>query len=149
KTIVTLTADVTGTVTWDNVVVVGNGHSVVPTGSLVIRNSLVTGLSGISGTLSDADIEGSIFEDTGPLNLAFGSGTVIINQNEFRANNRLRFVASDPSVPMMLSFVAGGTNLKRFQGNRVGAGQLRFAGQNWLIGGDTDDQSNILIGPRV
>src|SRR5262249_53870441 len=68
KSTITLTSDVTGTVTWDNVIVVGNGHSVAPTGSLVIKNSLVTGVAGIAGTVNDADIEGSIFEDSGPVN---------------------------------------------------------------------------------
>ena len=62
-----LTGDVSGAVNWDNVIVVGNGHAVTPTGSLVIHNSLVTGISGLSGTVTDVDIEGSIFEDSGEL----------------------------------------------------------------------------------
>jgi hypothetical protein len=109
----------------------------------------VTGVAGISGSVTDADIEGSIFEDSGALTLTVGNGTVVIKNNEFRANNRLTFVADDPQVPFIFTFTGNGTNQKLFQGNRVGAGQSGFAGQNWLIGGDTDDQSNIFIGPRA
>jgi Bacterial Ig domain len=148
KSTVTLSADVIGTVSWDNVIVEGNGHAVTASGSLLIRNSLVTGLGGFGGSVTDATIEGSIFEDTGPINLTVGSGTVSIKNNEFRANNRLTFEASNPSVPFMITLRGSGANLKLFQGNRVGAGQTSFGGQNWLVGGDTDAQSNVFIGPR-
>jgi hypothetical protein len=152
KSVVTLTADVNGPVNWDNVIVVGNGHAVTATGDLVIHNSLVTGLAapttaGLSGTVNSIDIEGSIFEDSGALNLT-SSGAITITGNEFRANNRLKFVASDPSVPFEITVHGNGSGTKLFQGNRVGAGQLSFNGDSWLIGGDTDDASNIFIGPR-
>ena len=38
---------------------------------------------------------------------------------------------------------------KFFQGNRVFKGATEFNGKNWLIGGDSDAESNILIGIRV
>jgi hypothetical protein len=148
KPTVNLGGDLVGNVSWDNVIVVGNGHAVTASGSLVIRNSLVTGLSRLSGSVSDAAIEGSIFEDTGALDLTLGSGTVAIKDNEFRANNRLAFAAGNPAVPFIITLRGSGTNLKTFQGNRVGAGQTSFGGQNWLVGGDTDAQSNVFIGPR-
>lgn len=148
KSTVTLNSDLNGTVSWNNVIVVGNGHSVTASGSLVITNSLVTGLSGLTGSVSDADIEGSIFEDTGALDLTLGAGAVTIANNEFRANNRLTFVADDPSVPFIATFRGSGGAQKTFQGNRVGAGQLKFTGSNWLIGGDSDDKSNVFMGPR-
>ena len=149
KTTVTLTADVTGTVSWNNVIVVGNGHAVSPSGSLVIKDSLITGVSGVRGSVTDADVEGSIFEDSGRVDLTLGAGAVKMANNEFRANNRLTFDASDPSVPVILNLVGSGSNTKLFQGNRVGAGIMQFAGQKWLIGGDTDAQSNVFIGPRT
>jgi hypothetical protein len=149
KTTMSLSANVSGAVNWDNVIVVGNGHSVTASGALVIRNSLVTGVSGISGTVSSATIEGSIFEDTGATNLTLGSGAASIKNNEWRANNRLTFVADNPGVPFIASFNGSGTTMKVFQGNRVGAGQTNFDGSNWLIGGDTDDASNVFIGPRT
>src|SRR5262245_1853732 len=149
KTTVSLSANVSGPVNWDNVIVVGNGRSVTASGTLTIRNSLVTGISGISGTVSDATITGSIFEDSGQINLNLGNGTATIKGNEWRANNRLTFVASDPSVPFIVSFNGNGSSTKLFQGNRVGAGQTSFDGQNWLIGGDTDDLGNVFMGPRA
>jgi hypothetical protein len=148
KPTLTLTADHSGTVNWDSVVVVGNGHAVTASGSLLIRNSLVTGLRALGGSVSDAAIEGSIFEDTGPIDLTLGNGTVAIRNNEFRANNRLTFSAGDPAVPFILALRGDGANLKVFQGNRVGAGQSSFGGRNWLIGGDTDADGNVFIGPR-
>ncbi|HEY2410042.1 MAG TPA: Ig-like domain-containing protein [Polyangiaceae bacterium] len=150
KTIVSLDdSNSSGTINWNNVLVIGNGKQVNASGGLVIKNSLITGVAGITGSVDSADIEDSLFEDDGLINLTLGSGAVTINRNEFRANNRLSFVPDDPSVPFILSLTGSGTNQKLFQGNRVGAGQLGFAGQNWLIGGDTDKQSNVLIGPRT
>ncbi|HEY7375292.1 MAG TPA: Ig-like domain-containing protein [Polyangia bacterium] len=149
KTMMTLSANVNGAVNWDNVIVVGNGKSVTASGALVIRNSLVTGVAGITGTVSSATVEGSIFEDTGAMSLTLGSGTASIKNNEWRANNRLTFVADDPSVPFIASFNGSGTAMKVFQGNRVGAGQTKFDGSSWLVGGDTDDASNVFIGPRT
>src|SRR6185369_9997852 len=83
------------------------------------------------------------------VDLTLGNGATTIKNNEFRANNRLTFVASNPSVPFILSLHGGGSGMKLFQGNRVGAGQMDFGGQNWLIGGDTDDESNVFMGPRA
>src|SRR5262249_14537061 len=76
KPLMNLTANVTGAVNWSNVTVVGNGHSVTASGSLVIKNSLVTGLSGFTGNVSDAAIEGNVFEDSGLINLTLGNGAV-------------------------------------------------------------------------
>jgi len=48
------------------------------------------------------------------------------------------------------AFTGSSSGAKVFAGNRVGAGWVSFdRSQNWLIGGDTDADSNILIGPRV
>ena len=67
KTVKMLSADFSGNVDWEDVIVVGNGHAVTATGSLIIRNSLVTGLSGLSGSVDAAAIEGSSFEDSGAM----------------------------------------------------------------------------------
>ena len=148
KATITLNGDVSGTVNWSDAIVVGNGFTVRPSGSLVIRNSLITGVAGIQGSVSDAAIEGTIFEDVGRVDLTLGGGPVKIASNEFRANNRLTFVAHDPDVPVILNLVGNSGNTKLFQGNRVGAGITRFGGQQWLIGGDTDAHSNVVMGPR-
>jgi hypothetical protein len=153
KTTLTLTADVAGPVSWNNVFVVGNGHVVTASGAVTIKDSIVTGLgtmttAGITGTSSALDIEGSIFENTGAVELDL-SGDAVIKGNEFRANNLLTFVASDPDAAPVIQLSGKSTALKYFQANRVGAGRVVFHGSsNWLVGGDTDDLSNIVIGPR-
>jgi hypothetical protein len=147
---ITLSGDTTmATLAWDNVAVKGNGGRLMVSGTLTIRNSLVTGLGQIMGSVSNVVIEDSIFEDTGSLNLTL-SGTATVSRNELRANNRLTFVANNPEVPNVITLSGSrNTNAKVFQGNRVGAGRVIFSNtSNWLIGGDTDELGNILIGPR-
>lgn len=49
------------------------------------------------------------------------------------------------------SFVAKGNSraLKRFQANLVTRGKISFTAPNWLVGGDEDAESNLLIGLRI
>ena len=51
----------------------------------------------------------------------------------------------------MPCFVARGRSpvRKLFQANRIYRSQARFAAPNWLVGGDTDADSNLCIGIRV
>jgi len=153
-TTLTLTDDVTGNVEWDHLVVVGNGHVVRPNGTVTITNSLVLGLgsptsNGIEGTASALDIENSVFESTGAIDLALTGAAVVID-NEFRSNNLLTFEASNPDAVPILTLSGESSAEKLFQGNRIAAGRLVFETTNhWLIGGDTDDETNILMGPRA
>jgi hypothetical protein len=58
-------------------------------------------------------------------------------------------VANNPDMSPV--FIAKGSSsaAKVFQGNRIGTGIVKFDGMhNWLIGGDTDEDGNILKGPR-
>ncbi len=48
-----------------------------------------------------------------------------------------------------MEFAGASSGAKTFAGNNVGAGWVRFGSPNWTIGGSTDADSNILIGPRV
>lgn len=154
KATISLSGDVSGTVTWDNKIVLGNGHAVKPNGAVTITNSLVIGLGsptadGIVGTASALDIEGSVFEATGAVDLTLTGGATFSN-NEFRANNLLTFDASDPDAAPIITLSGKTAAAKLFQGNRIGAGRLIFDNtSHWLIGGDGDAQSNILIGPRA
>lgn len=155
---------------WTNVAVRGNGHSVSVSGKLTIKNSLITGLgsltivdpsnadansavmvTGLTGKLTgDVIISDSIFEGTGALELAIdGTGAVAIVNNEFRANNFVKFVPSKPDASPVIDLSGRNVSAKVFQGNRIGSGIVRFDGMsNWLIGGETDAKSNILMGPR-
>ena len=153
KTILSLDADVAGNVNWNNLIVIGNGHIVRPNGTLTIKDSVVTGLgsptsAGISGVTTALDIENTVFEATGAVTLTVTNGATVSN-NEFRSNNLLAFDASNPDVPPILTLSGDTQATKLFQGNRIGAGRLVFDGtSHWLIGGDSDAQGNILIGPR-
>ena len=171
KTAVDLSADMTYTdLNWTNVAVRGNGHTVTVRGKLTVRNSLITGLGsttivdpsnadpntvvmvpGMTGVLTgDVDIQDSVFEATGALHLALsGNGDTVIQNNKFRANNFIKFVPSRPDASSVLEVSGRSAGRKRFEGNRIGAGLVRFERTSgWRIGGDTDAQSNILIGPR-
>jgi hypothetical protein len=171
KTLVDLKEDTKFTdLNWTNVAVRGNGHTITVAGKLTITNSLITGLGtmtivdpsnadpntvvmigGISGNLTgDVQIEDSLFEATGSMNLNIaGKGNVSIRNNEFRANNFIKFVPSKPEASPVIQLSGKNSTKKLFQGNRIGAGILRFDGtSNWQIGGDADAQSNIMIGPR-
>ena len=160
QTIIDLTADQSGPVAWSNAIVNGNGHAVTAVGSLSIKNCFVTGLGslttdGIVGSsLTSVDIEDSIFEDTGELNLSLASGAdAKFLNNEFRANDRIPIEAGAGNesgiYPHIRISFGGAAGRKIFQGNRVGAGSVFFLhSPNWLVGGDTDAQGNIFMGPR-
>ena len=153
KTTLTLSADATGSVNWNNLIVIGNGHQVRPNGSVTIKDSMVIGLGtatsdGISGTATALDIENSVFEASGAVTLTVTNGATVSN-NEFRSNDLLTFEASNPDVPPILTLSGKTAATKLFQGNRIGAGRLVFSNtSHWLIGGESDATSNILIGPR-
>ena len=156
---------------WTDAVVEGNGFRVrsAPgwTGNVRIRNSFVTGLAvtgsviptpvtapeeGIEVATSGGGVEivDSIFEWTGALSLRVdGAGGLTVTGNEFRANNFIPFVSWQPERSPILTFRGNATGAKRLQGNRIGAGIVLVDGMSdWLIGGDTDAESNLLIGPR-
>lgn len=72
----------------------------------------------------------------------------------FRNNNVLdnSLVAIDKDIAKSAHcFVARGNSRERklFQGNRVTRGKVVFQAPNWLVGGDSDADSNILIGLRI
>ncbi|MEO8673036.1 MAG: right-handed parallel beta-helix repeat-containing protein [Tahibacter sp.] len=152
-TLLNLNADLSGPIAWDHRYIVGNGHVVTGSTSIAITDSLVTGLgstsvTGLAASAPAVTIERTIFEDTAYVDVS-ASSTATIRDNEFRANNRLRFVPSDPDASPILRLRGTSTGAKVFQGNRIGAGRLVFDGtRHWLVGGDTDAQGNVIIGPR-
>lgn len=163
--VVNLTSDLilTGNtdLNWIDTTVTGNGHRVIATsgytGKVTIRNSFVTGLAnfdhqiGIDVTTQGAvEITGSIFEATAPLRLVVnGSAPVTISRNEFRSTNYVTFVSADPTKSPILSLAGNTSGAKVLQGNNIAAGIVLITGMsNWQIGGLTDRDGNILIGPR-
>jgi hypothetical protein len=145
---------------WEDAVVTGNDHTVrsAPgwTGSVVIRNSFVTGLGAIASPGIDVTtsaggvtIAGSVFEGTGALLATVqGAGGIAVTGSEFRANNRIEFVPSNPDRSPVLSFTGPTTGSTVFQGNRVASGRVVFSRLAGVVVGGTGDQGNVLIGPR-
>jgi hypothetical protein len=147
--------------TWNNVVVKGNGFKVRSSdgwsGKVQINDSFVTGLGdfGVAGidvaTVRDVNVTNTVFDATGSLNVRVdGKGSLNVVGNEFRANNKIAFEPSNPDMSPVFHATGSTSGTKRFSANRVGAGIVEFfAMSDVLIGGDTDNDSNILIGPRA
>lgn len=157
---------------WKDAIVKGNGHKVTSTSSwtgyLIIRNSLVTGLAVAGNAIPDSvnsltpgievttnggsvTIEHSIFEWTGADYFTVnGAGTVSIKYNEFRANAYIGYVSWNPDRSPFMQIKGNCTGRKVFAGNNVGAGFLSIKGMSkWLVGGNSDAETNVFIGPRM
>lgn len=145
---------------WEDAVVTGNDHTVRSaagwTGSVIIRNSFVTGLGAITSPGIDVTtsggavtIAGSVFEGTGAVFATLqGAGGIAVTGNEFRANNRIEFVPNNPERSPVLSFTGPTTGTTIFQGNRVASGRVVFSRVAGVVVGGPGDQGNVLIGPR-
>lgn len=95
-------------------------------------------------------IEHCIFDECASVSINNGDkSTAAFLHNTILANSRAP-VSKDigDSRP---SFHARGNSPepKRFQGNRIYKASAEFESPNWLIGGDTDRESNHLVGHRV
>lgn len=146
---------------WSDAVVVGNGYRVTAAegyhGPISVVNAFVTGLGNYSSPGMDVTTEGpvtlenTIFEATAPMHFVVNdSADVTIRKNEFRANNFVTYVASNPDATPVLQFAGNTTGAKVFAGNNVAAGYLWIQGMSeWQIGGLTATDSNVFIGPRV
>ena len=107
-----------------------------------------------SGTVT---LEDSIFDSSNTIAISqTGTGTASIRRNLFRSNMRQPIGAmpdayqTDGASYPVIQFSGSSTGAKVFAGNNIGAGwMLMTRTQSWLVGGDTDADSNILIGPRV
>jgi hypothetical protein len=95
-------------------------------------------------------LENCVFDECAAIHVQNdGESTSNIRGNVFKENTLARADKDiDKSLPC---FVALGKSRARklFQANHVYRSQARFAGANWLIGGDSDADSNICIGIRI
>jgi hypothetical protein len=113
------------------------GIDVTTTKTLTLQNCIVDGCGTISLTLD-------------------GTNTASVSSNEFRSNMLMplsqypdEYYGDQSSFPA-IKLLGDSTGQKVFRANNMGAGWLRMTGvNNWVIGGDTDAQENIFIGPRV
>ncbi|MBS1827263.1 MAG: Ig-like domain-containing protein [Acidobacteria bacterium] len=144
----------------------GNGYQIRSatgfTGSLNITNCDIRNLGtasipAISVTAAGSgsvQITNNTFDSYGRINLAANDQSQItIRANEFRANT-LVAVGSQPAntstqtIPV-ISITGTSTAQHYFQGNNIGLSTVVFdRTRNWLIGGSTDADSNILMGVR-
>jgi hypothetical protein len=107
-------------------------------------------------TAGNVVIEDSIFDTSNTVSVSLGGTcTASVQRNTFRSNMRMPLgqfpdaSISPPSYPV-LQFAGASTGAKVFAGNNVGAGWADFGGTSqWVIGGSTDADSNVLIGPRA
>lgn len=113
--------------------------------------------AGIDVTTTGAvTIEDSTIDTSNTVALTLnGTATASIRRNLFRSNMRNPIgqgpdsAGTGPSFPAV-RFGGASTGAKVFAGNNVAAGWASFQSvKSWVVGGDLDEDSNILIGPRV
>jgi hypothetical protein len=152
----------------------GNGHRIRTagtwTGSVRIRHCDVRGLGAPATLSADGSRIGTEFP---ALDLTSGgTGSVVIEHCDFdgcaavhvrndgtstttfRANtlreNTLARADKDVNKSSPCFVARGNSPAKKlFQANRVSRSQCRFGGPNWLVGGDTDADSNVCVGLRI
>jgi hypothetical protein len=152
----------------------GNGHRIVSSGSTGTSGHLKlkyvdvynlgseadTAAPGIdvttTGSTGSVEIENSVFDSSDPVRLRLdGSTTASIRGNLFRSNVRTpigQLPRDEPGAHTVAGIQVFGTSAaaKTFAGNNVGAAPVLFQHVNhWTIGGPTDADSNVLIGPRA
>jgi hypothetical protein len=144
----------------------GNGFQIRSaagfTGSLNISSCDIRGLGTASKPAIDVTVSGSgsvqltgnVFDTFGTVSLgANNQAQLTVRGNEFRENTLVP-VGSQPEDASNLTlpvFVATGNSSAQnfFQGNNVGLSTVVFQNtRNWLIGGSTDAESNVLMGVR-
>jgi hypothetical protein len=107
-------------------------------------------------TTGKVTIEDSAFDTSNTVRVTVdGSAQASIRGNLFRSNMRMPIGQlpdsfNEPASYPVLHFSGSSSADKVFAGNNVGAGWVAFENtQGWLVGGDGDEDSNVLIGPRV
>src|SRR5262249_39679367 len=142
---------------------VGSGHAIRTseawTGRIVIRHCTVHGL----GTALSAALE---VHATGPATVVVedtifdASGAVVLRTSRnssvpFRRNTILESSVVHTRIALAASrpaFSAWGSSpaVKTFQGNRIYRSWAEFeSSDNWMLGGDTPAEGNIIIGNRA
>jgi hypothetical protein len=153
-----------------------NGHRIVSpsgwTGHLVMQNVHVRdagadpsgdptfGALGIDVTTTGGiDIEGSLFEHSGEVRVfANGTAPVTVRNNVFNGNTAVAITnitySQSNEVPNagtpVIDFEGNSTGPKVFAGNRVAGTWVQIIAMNgWTFGGNTDADSNIMVGLRA
>ncbi len=158
-------ATYTGT-TGNHCAIIGNGFQIRSgagfTGSLTISNCDIRGLGTATNPSIDVTVNGSgsiqlignVFDTFGTVSIgANDQAQAVVRNNEFRENTLVPVTSlptdySGATLPVFLA--TGNSSVQQFfQGNNVGLSTVVFQDtRNWLIGGSTDAESNVLMGVR-
>ncbi len=144
----------------------GNGFQIRAaagfTGSLNISNCDIRNLGaatvpGIDVTVNSSgsvQLTGNVFETFGTIAVgANDQAQAVVRNNEFRENTLVPVTSlpveySNATLPVFKG-TGSSTAQQYFQGNNVGLSTVVFENtRNWLIGGSTDAESNVLMGVR-
>jgi hypothetical protein len=123
-------------------------------GSAATPNATSLSVSASSGTLS---VLGCRFFYSNPSSfVANGTASANLRDNTWASNNRQlagQYPADvGPRAAVQAVTIGGASSAaKAFAGNNIGAGYVRiaYASKGWTLGGDTDADSNVFIGPRI
>jgi len=135
------------------------------TGQFTLRYADLSGLGRLDDSTLAIDVsttktltmENCVVDGCGTVAFTLnGTNTSSISSNEFRSNMLMplsqypdEYYGAQSSFPAV-KLLGDSTGQKLFRANNMGAGWLRMTGvNNWVIGGDTDANENIFIGPRV
>jgi hypothetical protein len=142
--------------------IAGNGHgirTIVPwTGQLVIRHCTISGLGSallpaIALDMSDgasATIEDSTFDASGAVEITdSGTAPTVFRNNAVLESSVVALDADSGKTTPAFTALGTSTAPKLFQGNRIDRSSCTFASPNWLVGGDTDAESNLIVGLRA
>jgi hypothetical protein len=140
----------------------GNGHRIVGRGDLTLQFVDVFDLGSTADpgqlaidvpTMGAVTIEDCNFDGSNAVRLSLeAAATASIRRNTFRSNMRMPLgqLPGGPDSRSVVQLAGTSTGAKVFAGNNVGAGWIELGNvRNWTVGGDTDADSNVLIGPRV
>jgi uncharacterized protein YjdB len=144
----------------------GNGFQIRSaagfTGSLNISNCNIRNLGTATNPSIDVTVNGSgavqltgnVFDTFGTVSIGTNDQSqAIIRNNEFRENTlvpvtQLPTEYANQTLPVFHA-TGNSTAQQFFQGNNVGLSTVVFeSARNWLIGGSTDAESNVLMGVR-
>jgi hypothetical protein len=99
---------------------------------------------------ADVTIEHCTFDTCSAIHIQNDDNSVTAFRNNTVLENTVVAISKDIANSAH-TFVARGNSKekKRFQGNFIPRGKIVFNAPNWLVGGDRDEDGNILIGLRI
>lgn len=96
------------------------------------------------------NIEDRTFDASAAVRVDNGGQSATIFRRNTMLDNSLVTQSKDLGESRPLFEAVGSSPASKFfQGNRIYRGATEFNSKNWLIGGDSDAESNLLIGIRV